>query len=522
MDPDERPIFEEAVQILEQVDLALDDSASQEQASEPDNMSCYSEPALRLRDWDEELSSASEGDLSVEARGRSYGQQLDSLGSVESFSSIGSSGAEEEGVARERRHGISGGGLGKMAISSADNMASRPANDLGDLKESELVDRPSGSLGDAVALGQLGYAECCGSRHTLVAEDEINSNIIKKREGERGEGGGTREEHVEEVPGGTMVQGSGTNAPDGTGRSWAVGQVHCAEPGDLTPRVCNSPALHHSSRKWDLGSPHGEIGENQPPVCVPERTLTPPTEQTPVIATIQNDSTRYMAFVTPSGQCTSPIAHSMASSDFSFRLPTPSFPWAPPPSPFPSQIGSHSLPASPTVTRRRFRFSQDIASTADIATFGATALAPMTSDHDSSPSLDTVWHKVAPLMYAQEPVELRYKGRSSRNGDILERDSYYHPVHSWKRESLCMNLHDEHFSHMDPDPRQRNRSRSSPGLIPQRLPTDYSLTLARQSSPNSGDSRRTSGYIYNCYNIKLRRNYRLSSSAPDLFLLCNR
>lgn len=488
IDPDERPTFEVAVHILEQTDQVLDDSASVEQAQEPDNMSCFSEPVLRLRDSDEDFSSASEGDLIAETRGRNYGQQLGSLGSGESFSSLGSSVVEEEdgGMEPGGRHGTSGAGVWTTISSGESKTMPRG---LDGASRASALDENSGEVNGA-NLGELGYTECSGSRHTLVADDEINSNMVG--------GGGEREGHSGGVP-----------EVDGPCRCLSMEQ---AENGDCTPRVCHSPALHRPCRKQEFGPSQGQGPDIQ--MYLPQQTVTPPNKKTPVMTAISDDTARCTAFVTPSGQCSSPVAHSMASSDFSFRLPTPSTPWAPPPSPLPSQIESRSLPASPSLTRRRFRFSQDVAPTSDIAAAFGTTLAPNVSNRYSTPSLEAVWHRIGLTMEPQEPVRLRKSGRLSRDGDT------YHPVQSWKRVSLCTNLHDEHFSCMEPERMRRNRSDSSPLLVPRKV-SNYSLTLARQASPLSGNtSRRTSGYYtsYNCYDIKLQKNYRLSSSVPDLLL----
>ncbi len=486
MDPDERPSFTEAVLILEHTDHSVDDSSSVVHELETDNMSCFSEPALRLQDSDEDLSSASEGDV----RGRGRGsRQLDSLGSAESFSSCGSSPAEE-GVSAERRNGT-----GTTTTSSGGELA---VAGPGALRGSDFDDRPSDG---GVGLGQLGYAECSGSRHTLVAEEEINSNVVKGGERREGCGGGgaPRSPH-----------GCGRMATLVDGACSSMEPISLREAGDLTPRVCQSPALHHCDRKRDI-SPQGETIERQ--TLLPQQILTATSEQTPIIATIPDDLTRF--FVTSSGQCTSPVALSMASSDFSFRLPTPSTPWAPPPSPLPPQTESHSLPASPTLTRRRLRLSQDVAPTTD--TSHGHTLMPASSKRHSTPSLETGWHRAGPAAGALEPSGLHHVREDSWDG---EGEGLYHPEHPWRKESLCTNLYDEHFVHMEPDWRQRNRSGSTPQVVPRKV-SNYSLSIARYPSPLSADGSRRSSTYYtcNCYSIKMKRDYRLSSSAPDLLLL---
>ena len=72
------------------------------------------------------------------------------------------------------------------------------------------------------------------------------------------------------------------------------------------------------------------------------------------------------SFVTPHHRCSSPYTQSRASSEFSFHLPSPFYPWAPPSLPINLQQQSRSLPTTPThatpTSRTHLRYSQDITS----------------------------------------------------------------------------------------------------------------------------------------------------------------
>ena len=434
---------------------------------EPDLISCYSEPTLRMRDSD---SSASEGDF------RSLEHQLDSFESVESISS---SDSLENDVSKRPEPQVFNG-MTEGPISEEDS----PAREIQCSSKGLL----NGSLSD------LCPKECSGSRHTLVAEEEHSSHVKSKGGGDSGIDPGDMFKcplnSDEEACNGdsrseTLVAGNQSNDP-------------IDEVGALTP-LCASPALYRTRTH----------GSNTPTMCT--STTTPQDENfrtpsSPSNLALDDDSNREIAFLT---QCTSPTAQSIASSsDFSFRLPTPSTPWAPPSSPVPYLQDTHSLPTSPTCTRRQFRHSLEMPSD-----FSVRQHLPVSLNRRSTtPSLGAYfhgnlqYHPTSDLMYYQH--ESISEHESERTLPVLNRDS------------LCTNLDEEHFTRMTPDhPLQRSRSRSNPGFSPRKTSANYSLTLSQHSPDSDSSSRRTSGYSYKCYKIRLNRNYRLSSSAPNLLLL---
>ena len=295
-----------------------------------------------------------------------------------------------------------------------------------------------------------------------------------------------------------------------------------AEGGDLTP-LCTSPTFLSGTKPAPLrgnnlannGNRITQLQLEEEPLPISHHYATPNGDH------IQD------SFVTPCHRCSSPNAQSCASSEFSFCLPSPSFPWAPPTSPTHLQKQSKSLPSTPThqkqSSRNHFRYSQDISNHQYSA-----AVYPMTyfpegglADQDIHPDTNK---------------RQSFNDRGSR--DRLHRKSvHFLPVDV--DNDVCKRLEDDFLnSSLDCDSykviHRRSRSHSNPAhVIVKQSPAgsnNYSLTYAGSPPPTAHEpdcdrcrarpavtctSHHTTQQ-FKCYNIRLRRGVRLSSSAPNL------
>lgn len=222
-----------------------------------------------------------------------------------------------------------------------------------------------------------------------------------------------------------------------------------------------------------------------------------------------SDSSVSCTHTTPS----SPYAQSWASSEFSFHLPNPSTPYAPPCTPTSRQRRANSCPSSPKSDSKPFRFSLD-----------ASYLQNSSVDNDS-----LAYHNR--LKWASSRYSTNYSAQGSLEKDLeytLRQRKYSHnpkrrSVHFDDNE-VCTNLDRDHFSKMFPS---RNRSHSNPaqpikkystGLVPLincKNTALYSLTLAdcKNNSPSCINTALCKGY-----NVTMTTNVCLSSSAPNLFV----
>ncbi len=255
------------------------------------------------------------------------------------------------------------------------------------------------------------------------------------------------------------------------------------EEGDQTP-IYSSPChkvTQEATRKLipEASSPHG---------LSPVRT--------------PSDGNVSCTYTTP----TSPYAQSWASSEFSFHLPNPSTPYAPPCTPVTRLRRTNSCPSSPDLHSKTFRFSLD------------------SSHHFSSMDRDS------PASYHR-----RSQWANSKNStdcfdqDSLDRDVEYalrHRKHShdpkrrsvhFESDEICTNLDQEHFSKMS---LSRNRSHSNPAqpiIKHSSLANNvYSLTLA-DCKDTQACSKYPNSALCKGYNITMSSNARLSSSVPNLF-----
>ena len=198
----------------------------------------------------------------------------------------------------------------------------------------------------------------------------------------------------------------------------------------------------------------------------------------------------------PSDHCVSP---SWASSEFSIRLPTPSIPWAPPSSPYPS----HSLPTSPTHNSTHYPAS-NYRQRQHRKSYDVTSLRTKTSCLRKTSS-------------SQRPQSCRNSAlfpELTRDSPEFKKSVHFEDLENSER--FYTNQDDIDYRTNAAGSR-RPRSKSNPqnpmhkiegqegcggeegGVI--RLKSD----LAHQDA-----------HSCKCYNITQQSNMRLSSSAPDL------
>ena len=312
--------------------------------------------------------------------------------------------------------------------------------------------------------------------------------------------------------------------------------VVISEEGDLTP-LCASPTFVPVTKSVACQTPHiqGSVRTSLVNGAMTTQSLLEAEEgeslliSTPhhLSSSIGGSGNVHDPFMTPCRRSSSPNTQSCASSEFSFYLPSPSFPWAPPSSPIGLQKHSLSLPATPThttptnVAQNRFRYSQEITSSSHLCS------------------------AVYPLNYISEGniLSCEHPSKVDHNGDFGEsniHDSSYirgktvHFLPTDIDQDFCKRL-DDNFSLTGDSScklsHRRSRSHSNPAhmITQQSASTHYSLTYARSPpvTPTKGHdpehvvvrtrtSHHTTLQQLKCYNIRLRRGVRLSNSAPNL------
>ena len=316
-----------------------------------------------------------------------------------------------------------------------------------------------------------------------------------------------------------------------------------AEGGDLTP-LCASPTFIGTSKpvvpRVRMGNPlingtmttqsfmEGEDDEEEDPL--------PISRQFPPSGVITPDGSHvHDSFITPH-RSSSPNTHSCASSEFSFCLPSPSFPWAPPSSPTPFKKQSRSLPTTPThgtppsSLRNHFRYSQEI-TTHNLC----SAVYPMNllpddglSDYDES-QVDVSKNLYTSKNFADGEITEKFV---SDHVHVRGKMVHFLPVDM--DNDLCKRL-DEDFSNTALDDssykvvHRRSRSHSNPAHVIRRQSggNNYSLTYARSppaataaelygATPRPCATTHHTTQQFKCYNIRQRRSIRLSNSAPNI------
>lgn len=309
-----------------------------------------------------------------------------------------------------------------------------------------------------------------------------------------------------------------------------------AEEGDLTP-LCASPTFVPAAKFVASQTPYVVQGEGRSSLVVEVEEGEPLLISTPhhlASSSLAESGNVHDPFMTPCRRSSSPNTQSCASSEFSFYLPSPSFPWAPPSSPIGQQMHSRSLPATPThatptsVTQNHFRYSQEITS----SRLSSAAVYPLSYNMSESS-----------IMSGEYPSKVDHKMANGDFSDSSNRNSLHIPgktVHFLPEDvhqDLCKRLDDDFSSTsligdlLCKPSHRRSHSHSNPAhMITQQSATSthYSLTYARSppTTPTKGHDpelvavrTRTSHQTHKqlkCYNIRLRRGVRLSNSVPNL------
>ena len=476
------------MQILDRIEIEAD--------PDQDIRSCYSEPVLRLLDSDEDTSSSGTPGGSNHILEGSF----NGLGSVTGSSSSIEE-REDPKISKDTDRGFSV--TKENELLDGDRRKGRSSRDLEVTKERV---KSSSSENLLNGLNEFHSEDRNGSQKTLVSdstEEELG------RSGGKNKGGGDSG-----IDPGEMFRCSTTSESSSSCNINMTGEKNPADTGRSRTDTISSPKRTRPLAHAEYTPLYAGLslhGNKRPKnvLIVNSALQTESRTPGPLSRASSDDVPRHLVFVTPSGQCTSPLAQSLASSDFSFNLPSPSTPWAPPCSPNsairPSH--SHSLPSSP-VSFRRFRFSQEMPSSFQV-TGPSLILANKRHNRKSTPILSAYDDTRNSAHFEQ------FGAYSIAEGDFETDSEADKSAHFWKRDSLCTNLDEEHFSRMmdSPSQLQRTRSRSNPAFVVRKQSAaNYSLTLARCSPDSSASS-------YKCYNIKLRKNYRLSSSEPNLTLL---
>ncbi len=463
LDPDDRPCFEEVVEILESIPIDVDDTAPTILAEQPTNSSfdddtylrsCFSEPYLKLAD------KTDSGGSSVH-----LGYQLDSMGS--STASTGSScgSCTDNLTTAGQDNGIST----EQATSNLELLVNKGLHK--ELKKTSSLAIP-GSDANSPDLN-------C-SIQTLIAAEDGQVNI-----------------DVKEF----------TNCGGDSG----------IDPGEM--EVFKFPPHDSRSSKSSIGgaklekiSNVGQIPHYSSPshrvVFEASRnlTVTPEASSPHALSPVRtaSDGSVSCTHTTPS----SPYAQSWASSEFSFHLPNPSTPYAPPCTPIPRQRRANSCPSSPSDHPKPFRFS-----------FDASHLQYSSVDSDSPASCHrrSKWasSKHSTNCSDQDSLDkdLEYALRRRKHSQNPNRRS----VH-FEENEICTNLDQEHFSKIS---LSRNRSHSNPTQPIMKLSTSkensaiHSLTLADYED---NPTRSPNTALCKGYNVTMTINARLSSSVPNLFV----
>ena len=322
------------------------------------------------------------------------------------------------------------------------------------------------------------------SIQTLIADGEANCNKLVNGGGDSGIDPGELE--VFKFP--PTTEGRPTeNAKCGS--RVETKDLALNEEGDQTP-LCSSPSHKLSpvvSRKL---SPRAPSPHSLSPVRTP------------------SDGSVSCTYATPS----SPFAQSWASSEYSFCLPNPSTPYAPPCTPVSTHRRSNSCPSSPNYRTKQFRFSLDVSH---------LNFSSVDSDSSSLSHKHPQGARNLATYFDQDSLDsdLEEVVRERKHSNTPKRRS----VHFLEHDDVRTNLDREQFSKMT----TRNRSHSNPAHPIMKQTTAYSVTLAEGSNNSTAwtdckdspvSSKPLTTVVCKGYNITMRSNARLSSSVPNLFL----
>ena len=371
--------------------------------------------------------------------------------------------------------------------------------------------------------GPISRACLYSSAQTLVPEDDVTP-CGDQLMGGRGGGGGDSgidpgDVEVFQFPPSTDEN----HTPDHTPTTILDPQ------GDNTP-ICTSPHLNHSPLITEYATPTttSEVGMAGPGRWREVGGFAPRSSPTHSGYSFSRTSSEELMMdydsrnlATPSEHCLSPTGQSWTSSEFSFSLPTPSTPWAPPSSPMPPHPHS-SLPTSPshyhqhhfTPQQRPHRKSHDAGV--------ASRLSSCLRKTSSSSRPHSCRNSALFLELGGDPGP---DARKLLNGA----EDFKKCVHFVESDRTFNSDHDyidyEGFASMGGAivrPRSKSTPQNQERLGLQRMSAHEMLGGAYEGEGEEGVIRLRSDWFdqdphsCKCYNIAQQSHTRLSNSAPDL------
>lgn len=310
-------------------------------------------------------------------------------------------------------------------------------------------------------------------------------------------------------------------------------ELSCDQQGDSTP-VCTSPNLNPVKSHIEYDTPISKgvaTNESHDQFAAGSNSnafRTSPSHsysQFSFSGTSSDEMTDFDSqnFVTPSGQCVSPFARSWASSEFSFNLPTPSTPWAPPSSPIPPHT-PHSLPTSPTHCCTHLQ-SNNTAERYHRKSVGGL-LYPSSNNISSCLRKTSSSSDRRPHSCRNSALFPDLGTDNGRDFDDFKQKSV-HFVDIKNGAKLCPDRnYPNDYGDLSPskDPLAMGSGRPRSKSIPQNpMRTNFEMMGGVEDrAPDGGDIRLKTDWSNKdphsckCYKIAQRSNTRLSSSTPDL------
>ena len=562
IDPDDRPSFDEISNFLNAIHLQLppEDQTLPPTPTIPSTLDsrrdlrgCISEPTIRLTDDDDSRSCGSEGESRViveEHSARHRHHLLGSLGS--STSSCGSVGEYSD---------TDGHYLETDDDALADSVATRPAGDAdGDGTNTRDLPftgkRSSSDIRNSSSDSRPGRSKCLFRRTSdLVIHQSAPLDVNQHRALHKSKSLNAEFEPLQPQPllppRGALNSSAQTLVPEDE-----VGRRECAgdsgiDPGDLevfkfpltstSPRpphiaaaaaaellgnqgdntpICTSPNLNQDTRSYCTSTSKATTINDSHASLVRDRYSFSGTSSDEMT---DFDSTSFMS---PNGQCTSPLGPwSTTSSELSYSLPTPSTPWAPPPSPFRSNT-PHSLPTSPvhlyrhhahmqTSIKQQYRKSAEV--TSKNVVYPSSCLRKTSSNSCRTSALFSDV-KDAGSFDSEEEFKRKLSIKSVHFVDDSDCGSIDSGTKLYSDEDLEF---DHESSKFVLQQRHRHRSKSNP----QNRISGGDITIAHFGEVLPGgeygirlkqDWIDADPHSCKCYKIGQHSNTRLSSSTPDL------
>lgn len=567
IDPDDRPSFEEISKFLDAIHLPDDQtlpltptvSGTLESHS---LRGCISEPTIRLTDDplpidDDSRSCGSEGEsrVIVEEHSSRHHRLLSSLGS-----SAGSSCGSIIEYSETSGHDLETDDTA-VADSTHNNpaaiVATRPAGDTDTDTTSDL----SASAGHPSSDSRAGKSKCLYRRTSdLVIHQNASLDTQQQQQQQHRALHKSKSLNAESEPGQSQYRGTLNSSVQTLVPEDEVVRGECAgdsgiDPGDFEvfkfPLTSTSPRPPH---KEYIAAAAAELLSDQgdhTPICTspnlnPKQDTrsycTPISKATAIgnshispvrdrysFSGTSSASDEMESCVSPNGQCNSPLGQwSTTSSELSYSLPTPSTPWAPPPSPFSSNT-PHSLPTSPilcfrhcmqaSAIKRQHRKSAEV--TSKNVAYPSSCLRKTSSNRPHSCRTSSLFSDEKDGSFDSDD---EFKRKLSIKSVHFVDNSDCGSVDSGTKLYSDGDLEFDHHERLSSNKnvfslQQRPRSKSNPQNRTiahfdgdQVLPGgEYSIRLKQDWIDATADP-----HSCKCYKIGQHSNTRLSSSTPDL------